>query len=429
MTPTETTPSDVVPTEVTSAEVAHAESSPTEVTPTEITPTEVAHAEAPPTEVASSEVLSTEAATEISSTEAPSSEVVPAEVAPPAEVPTDVPAEAASVEVSAAAVPTEVAPTEVPLTKTTPTVKWHREFARVISCTHCTRSMDPYLLRDSGENVPQPGYVGANYDEHRVLIIGQNPGARNKRPPKEDPGYKKDREYVKALRTLRDEPTIGHYREVAAILNDYIPQFTIHSYFVLDQCGLTLDDIAYFNLVRCRTQDNHEPRKVISDACSEHFTRWLRLLQPRAIVFIGLLVQRRSAALADAERIPHTAINRSRYLSTEERDENQREVVRFVRRHLSLPPPRRPLTPRLKPRLEWSRRMDFDDSRVMTMLKDLKDAHKKPMSKGYLVLEHAGMMHEGDKATCGDIRNAANAVISGFNNGYFRFWFERHILK
>jgi len=59
---------------------------------------------------------------------------------------------------------------------TTGLVHWHLEFAQVIGCKLCSNANDPNLLRDCGENVPQPGYIGSVYDSTGLLLVGQNPG-------------------------------------------------------------------------------------------------------------------------------------------------------------------------------------------------------------------------------------------------------------
>jgi hypothetical protein len=58
-------------------------------------------------------------------------------------------------------------------------VSWPTEFARIISCVACSRGTDNSILRDAYENVPQPGYVGENYRNHRVALVGQNENAGN----------------------------------------------------------------------------------------------------------------------------------------------------------------------------------------------------------------------------------------------------------
>jgi hypothetical protein len=210
-------------------------------------------------------------------------------------------------------------------TMTTP-ISWHAEFARVIACARCTTSTDRNLLRDDVENVPQPGYVGANYENSRVLLVGQNPGIPKTLAVQDLP-------YTAALRSLRDEPNAERYEQLTAVLNEFIPQWPVHgNYFPLRECGLTLSDIAYCNVVRCRTISNRAPGKYLSDAClSQHFNHWLQLLQPRVVVFIGKWASERGAAQVVAAGIPHEFINRQRSLSSVERAANRQAVVKLVR--------------------------------------------------------------------------------------------------
>ena len=48
-------------------------------------------------------------------------------------------------------------------------------FANVIACKTCDLVSCPRLLRYEQENVPQPGFVGENYGQSRVMLVGQNP--------------------------------------------------------------------------------------------------------------------------------------------------------------------------------------------------------------------------------------------------------------
>lgn len=206
-------------------------------------------------------------------------------------------------------------------------IVWHAEFARVIACTSCTSSTDRNLLRDDTENVPQPGYVGANYNKSRVLLVGQNPGTRKTRRAVQD------LQYTAALCSLRDEPIAQRYEKLTVVLEDFIPQWPVHgNYFPLRDCGLTLSDITYFNVVRCRTRNDLAPGKCLSDVClSQHFGRWLHLLQPRVVVFIGKWAAKRGAAQVVAEGVPYECMNRQRSLSSVKRAENRESVVNLVR--------------------------------------------------------------------------------------------------
>ncbi|RPJ48309.1 MAG: hypothetical protein EHM16_03080 [Betaproteobacteria bacterium] len=210
-----------------------------------------------------------------------------------------------------------------------PSAEWrHIEFARVISCKLCTKATDSNPLRDDGENVPQPGYIGSKYRNVRVLLVGQNPGTPKSLSAQDLP-------YTAALRALRDEPTTQRYKELRTVLRTFIPQWPVqNNHFPLIESGLTLDDIAYCNIVRCRTTGDGTPRELLSKQClNEHFVRWLNLLNPKVVVFIGKWAWRQGSSAVGAKGIPCAFINRQRSLSTTERVENRAQVVALVRKH------------------------------------------------------------------------------------------------
>lgn len=203
---------------------------------------------------------------------------------------------------------------------------WSEAFARVVACERCSTSDHRSLLRDHVENVPQPGWVGSNYARTRVLLVGQNPGT-----PKSLAAN--DFEYTRALRDLRDNTSEQQYQELVCVLRDFIPQWPVHgNYFPLSESGLTLEDIAYCNIVRCRTVADSAPGSaLVSNCLSEHFSRWLDLLQPIAVVFIGKWASERGGPVVAVAGIPYQFMNRQRSLSSAERVENRNAVVQFVR--------------------------------------------------------------------------------------------------
>jgi hypothetical protein len=77
-----------------------------------------------------------------------------------------------------------------------------------------------------------------------------------------------------------------------------VPSWPVHGkYFPLQESGLTLAEIAYCNLTRCRTKGNAIPSRQMALECAEnHFVRWLDLLNPRAIVFNGKWAHDQGAA-------------------------------------------------------------------------------------------------------------------------------------
>ena len=112
-----------------------------------------------------------------------------------------------------------------------------------------------------------------------------------------------------------------------------MPSWPVHgNYFPLRECGLSLQDIAYCNTVRCRTVGNAPPSARLAKNCVDtHFRRWLQLLKPRAVVFIGKWAFDQCRALTDELKVPAAFMNRQRSLSGFERDQNRREVVAMVK--------------------------------------------------------------------------------------------------
>jgi hypothetical protein len=208
--------------------------------------------------------------------------------------------------------------------------EWPREFARVISCTKCTAATDPNLLRDKSENVPQPGYIGRRYRNTGLLLVGQNPAV----PPAHLSA--EDLPYTSALRTLQRESTTQNYVDLHAVLQEFIPKWPMYGkYFPLDECGLTVDDFAFVNLVRCRrTGKNSPPTRAIATNCTdEHFRRWVKLLSPKVVVFIGKWANDRVRAQGAISNIPCAFVNMQRSLADSERLANRAEVVALVRKH------------------------------------------------------------------------------------------------
>lgn len=203
---------------------------------------------------------------------------------------------------------------------------WPIEFADVIACTRCSSASDRALLRDHHENVPQPGFIGDNYWKRRVLLVGQNPGTPKSR-------LSADMPHTAALRALRDRPSANTYQDLRSVLRAFIPQWPVHgNYFPLAESGLTLDDIAYCNVVRCRTSADGRPSDLTALTCTQHhFARWVSLLEPRVVVFIGKWAFERGRNIVERYGIPCDFMNRQRSLSSVARDENRQRVASLVR--------------------------------------------------------------------------------------------------
>jgi hypothetical protein len=206
-------------------------------------------------------------------------------------------------------------------------INWAADFAKIVSCTQCTKITCKKLLRDNQENVPQPGFIGSQYSEKRILLVGQNPGIPPARMAFDD------RKYTAALRHVRDQASIESLNQLQEILRRFVPSWPVHgNYFPLQESGLTLDEISYCNIARCRTEDNAPPSTRMTAECTKtHFARWLDLLEPRAIVFIGKWAHDRGAQYGHERQIPCDFMNRERSLSSQARIENRQRVAAFVR--------------------------------------------------------------------------------------------------
>jgi uracil-DNA glycosylase len=203
---------------------------------------------------------------------------------------------------------------------------WPREFAAVIGCERCSSATDRGLLRDHQENVPQPGFIGDNYWSRRVLLVGQNPGTPKSRLAADMP-------YTAALRSLREQPTEKNYEHLRKVLRDFIPKWPVHgNYFPLAEAGLALDDIAYCNVVRCRTSADGRPSDATAQTCAQnHLARWILLLSPHVVVFIGKWAFERGRSIVEKHGVPCDFMNRQRSLSSEVRSENRQRVASLVR--------------------------------------------------------------------------------------------------
>ena len=203
----------------------------------------------------------------------------------------------------------------------------HTEFAKVINCTRCNHDSCPKLLRDQGNNLPQPGYVGNRYHETRILLVGQNPGVSTKSLSEAD------RQYATALNQLGKTESKDGYKLLSSVLDQIIPMWPVHkTYFPLEECGLTLAEIAYCNVVRCRTRSNAAPcASVVRECLGSHFDRWLDWLNPKAVVFIGKWALNRGGDSVRSRAIPYDYINRDRSLNSTQRSGNRAEIVALIK--------------------------------------------------------------------------------------------------
>ena len=212
------------------------------------------------------------------------------------------------------------------------------EFAQVIGCTACSSTTtDPHLLRDDRENVPQPGYVGPRYEETRLLLVGQNPA----QPP---PGLaERDLKYTAALRALLEKRDRETYESLATMMPGYMRDWPIYDdYFSLKECGLDVTEIAYCNVVRCRTERNDNgtywrPNPGAIRNCRPHLLQWLELLKPTAVILIGTWSGDKVCKYLPPDMPRIVMRRRSRtgsYMTSEEKECQRRRAAKFIQDHI-----------------------------------------------------------------------------------------------
>jgi hypothetical protein len=251
-------------------------------------------------------------------------------------------------------------------------VDWPFEFAEVIGCARCSRATDSNLMRDSEENVPQPGYIGSAYENKRLLLIGQNPWLPNSALSAND------RAYTAALRSLRDDPSEARYAELRLVLDHFIPSWPVqNNYFPLAECGVRLDEIAYLNIVRCRTGEHAPNANTVDNCLRTHFEKWLDKLNPSCVVFIGKWGAERGQRAVTSRRIPFATIDRNRVLTSEQRATNRGEVAAFVRKSVQLDGGKAEVTTGAdtfisRAILPYSRPTHLDPEQILKLLAELK---------------------------------------------------------
>jgi uracil-DNA glycosylase len=198
-------------------------------------------------------------------------------------------------------------------------------FSDVISCTACDAFTSKKLLRDQCDNIPQPGYIGKNYHRTGLLLVGQNPGVAPEHM------LERDRVYTQSLRSLGDEKSTAAYSRFYDTVVDFVPDWPVNrSYFPLEACGFDIEDIAYCNVVRCRTVDNAAPSKGLINNCIEkHFIDLVKTIDPKVVIFIGKWAHDQAAHLLP-EQVRYAYMNRMRSLSSLERQNNRSDVVALV---------------------------------------------------------------------------------------------------
>jgi len=189
-------------------------------------------------------------------------------------------------------------------------------FISVVGCRTCPTSL---VLRDETVNPPQPGWVGRRYKG--LMFVGQNPGERPRTPKQ----IAADVSYIESLLKVRD---IASLETMLDVLRQSTDAFVYYRSF---HFNVDIEDVAYINTVRCRTRQNAAPGRSVVDACKAHFRRWVEILRPRGVVYLGVFAERATSDLLQERDIPFVTISRQKSLKSAQRAEQMDRANEFVR--------------------------------------------------------------------------------------------------
>jgi hypothetical protein len=138
------------------------------------------------------------------------------------------------------------------------------------------------------DKLPQPGYVGRSYRPSGLVLMGQNPGnGKDGMTPPDERQYR-------LLYDLRDANSsskrLKAYRSLMITLEtEVMVTWKIVRNVVtplLDELELTFDKIAYLNLMKFRTVDNHPPNTLYNRSWPQTVEQ-LNALSPGLVVALG----------------------------------------------------------------------------------------------------------------------------------------------
>ncbi len=152
---------------------------------------------------------------------------------------------------------------------------------------------------DSGDDLPQPGFVGPSYRAGGVLFLGNYPGNATK-----DLSVL-ERQHVRCLRDLKDATPVRVQGSFEALMASLVPAMSewglVQKYVrpILPGSDMDLDSIAYINLFKWRSR-REPPAHMYHRSWREHTGKQYRLLRPKFVVALGNGTFDRFKALSSA---------------------------------------------------------------------------------------------------------------------------------
>lgn len=142
--------------------------------------------------------------------------------------------------------------------------------------------------KHSDDLLPQPGYVGKNYEPGGVMFIGMNPGS-----PQNEVERAGDNEQLRIIESIRDcenDLCLENYEKLNHILYDIMRDWRPYKVYVepiLHGTGLSLHDISYINLLKWRTMEGKSLTSLYKISWSLHTREQISILTPKLIIALG----------------------------------------------------------------------------------------------------------------------------------------------
>jgi hypothetical protein len=172
--------------------------------------------------------------------------------------------------------------------------------AKCISCSNYyeCRHVSPNIVKADAQMkcmgstfrdqpIPQPGFIGENYSG--FLIVASNPGMGDRSTVAHDD------EIYGLYKKYAERPSIEAFSELNSSLTNKLPLITkgtnLLSYRMLTIAGLHPSEIAYMNVVKCKSDPgNPDPLLAVgkdaAQTCALHFLKkQTDLLRPIAVIF------------------------------------------------------------------------------------------------------------------------------------------------
>jgi uracil-DNA glycosylase len=130
--------------------------------------------------------------------------------------------------------------------------------------------------------------------------------------------------YINALREVSDGASLDRMHDVLKVSSE---AFVYYRSFGFD---VDMERVAYINAVRCRTAGNAAPGKAVIQACRTHLARWLDVLRPRGVVYLGTFAETHTSDLLRQRNIQYVAISRQRSLASEQRQAQMVVAKAFI---------------------------------------------------------------------------------------------------